>query len=72
MKKIKGHFWLPSNPSHPSNPSTRPTRQPVKPKGGCKVTGNKERNHIQFYEGNPFKKSSQKNLNRLQIQIKNP
>ena len=31
MKKIKGHFWLPSHPSNPSNPSTRPTRQPVPP-----------------------------------------
>ena len=59
MKKIKGHFWLPS--TRPTRP-TRPTRQ-----RGCKVTGNKERNHIQFYEGNPFKKSSQKKLNHLQI-----
>ena len=25
------------------------------PKGDCKVTGNKERNPLQFYEENPFK-----------------
>ena len=71
MKKIKGPFCSPShpfirppvnssnpsNPSHPSNSGWRPRRK-VKhwtPKGDCKVTGNKERNPLQFYEENPFK-----------------
>ena len=38
----------------------------------CKVTGNKERNQLKFYEGNSLEKSSPKNWNRLQIFMKNP
>ena len=43
--------------SHPSNSGWRPRRK-VKhwtPKGDSKVTGNKERNPLQFYEENHFK-----------------
>ena len=32
------------------------------PKGDCKVTGNKERNQLQFYEGNPVKKKLTKKI----------
>ena len=65
------------NPSHPStrhNSGWRPRRK-VKhwtPKGDCKVTGNKERNPVQFCKENPFERKLTKKLSHLQIYIKNP
>ena len=44
------------------NAACRPRRK-VKhwtPKGGCKVTGNEERNQLQEYEENPFKMNRHK------------
>ena len=37
MKKIKGHFWLPSNPSHPSNPIKLATFKPLKLRNSWKI-----------------------------------
>ena len=59
MKKVKGHFWLPSvRPTRTTRhfvPRCKVTTGHWTPKGDCKVTGKKERNQLPFYKGNTFK-----------------